>query len=398
MLVLCVISFLILLGIAGKINSKVYIVFCLVCLSLMYYCVSPTSDFDLYRHYEIYSYIRDINVHDIFKKLNASSYVALLFNIYVESSPAYILYVFFLSRIGGSHLLILITNILVYGIVFYIIYDIGKKNGISDKKINLAIVFMLIAINYLDISGIRNILAISVILLGLYWDLILKKNRIMCIALYVIACLLHMSVIILVFLRLILLIKNKLVRRVSIVSVIFSIWIAVIIQKSGFNINGLGFIGNIINQVLVKLVDFVSGNGSSLLLDSMTTRFYILNLVARIGSVCICGIFYIGIYKKKTKNENILEYIDYLLLVYAFFVSSLIQYDLIIRTSMMVVLLMAPLLPISFSQVIVKVGNFKIVIKKKYKYWGAIVILGLICVLGIYYSISYRALDGLFSL
>ena len=246
MLVFFVIFVLATLGVIfAKSDSRWYIVLCSVTLATLYLFFEPLEEFDLYRHYEIFSYVEGLEWAELFE-LNEeynTSFVALLYNIYLESSPAYIVFLFGLSRFGGAKLLIFVTTLLVYGIPMYIVYSAGKKNGTDNVSINASIIFLLFMINYLDVSGIRNMLAVSIVLLAVYWELVLKKKRILSFFLYVIGILIHNSVCILLLLRLLVLIKNKIWKTLAFLGVVAIIPVALLLHNEGVDFSRLGYVG-----------------------------------------------------------------------------------------------------------------------------------------------------------
>ena len=145
MIVLILIAFLAFLGVlSSKNDSKYYIFVVVLSLATLYAFFQPTKGFDLYRHYEIFDYVKSINIKSLFNENGDYniSYSALLYNIYLDGSPAYILYVFLLSRIGGEWMLIFTTTALVYGIPMYICYTVGKKYDLSYLAINSSIIFL----------------------------------------------------------------------------------------------------------------------------------------------------------------------------------------------------------------------------------------------------------------
>lgn len=402
MAALLLIAFLVFCGVVSvKYDSKYFIFITILALSGLYVFLEPTINFDLFRHYEIYDYVSKCSWREIFN-INRDynmSYSALLYNIYTETSPIYIMYIFILSRVAGKKLLIFVTTMIVYGIPMSIIYSIGKKFKLSNLNINISVIFLLLCINYLDVSGIRNILAISIVLLGLFWDLFERKKRILACALYVIGVLLHNSVIILVMLRMILLIKNKFWRRFSIILVIGAIPISVIAYKSGVYITGNGFVSNLFNSILEKLYNFVIGNGGSTYIRSLGFGTIVFNYVSRgigiVAAFLICD-------KKGLNNKNsfcheitlkIENYRYFLTLLFVFSLSCLVQYDMFVRINMFIIIVSAPLLPFGFS----KFQTCRLGVLKRNNLIRGLFVYGfMITDLLIYYLISYRALDGLY--
>lgn len=162
----------------------------LILVAAGYFFYTPPSQDDLYRHYlmldEIHEY--GINFFDTT-------------NHYWDENPVYVIFLAFVSIFQANPFLPFFTGIIYYLVSLYGIYLSSLKDGIHQREI-LGSILLLISTNYISISGIRNILGAGIFLIGIYFDLIQKKK--IGYFYYVIASLIHSSMFIYLFIRILL--------------------------------------------------------------------------------------------------------------------------------------------------------------------------------------------------
>lgn len=162
----------------------------LILVAAGYFFYTPPSQDDLYRHYlmldEIHEY--GINFFDTT-------------NHYWDENPVYVMFLAFVSIFQANPFLPFFTGIIYYLVSLYGIYLSSLKDGIYQREI-LGSILLLISTNYISISGIRNILGAGIFLIGIYFDLIQKKK--IGYFYYVIASLIHSSMFIYLFIRILL--------------------------------------------------------------------------------------------------------------------------------------------------------------------------------------------------
>lgn len=389
MIIAIILIFLVFIGlVTQKYDSKLYIIFCLCCLAGTYLLVNPTSDFDLYRHYEIYDIVQSLELKEVFQERNYlnNTFTGLLFNQYVTGSPVYIFFVFLCSRIAGHKLLIIVTTILVYGIPMYVIYSVGRDKKYSNGIINLSVIFLILSINYLDVSGIRNLLAVSIVCGAAFLDLVKKEKKYLAICGYICALMIHNSVAIVILFRLILLVKSNLIQRICVFITLFSVILLVEFKEQGFYVDNMGYIGDFINNGINRLYNYVVGGGSSV--SIVSSNFLWLNLVARIASMVSIAIIF---FRTKNMGEKFEQYDKFLLLIGAFVMSATVQYDLFVRMQFFLVVFVTPKLPSYFE---LSTGNKISSIKCKSAFSTLSLCLLIVLENVLFWLISYRALDS----
>ena len=127
-----------------------------------------------------------------------------------SNTPASMLYFRIIGTTGIAGLLAGVTALIVFSNIFYIIYDYAKKTGASTRAVAFSIfITMSTGIYMQTISGIRNMLAFSILARCFYEETINKKSIIKNIVWYILACLIHPAAIAAVAIRLIVLIWDR---------------------------------------------------------------------------------------------------------------------------------------------------------------------------------------------
>ena len=109
-------------------------------------------------------------------------------------TPIAILYYYLFGKIGINGLLPCITSIIVYSNLFYIIYDYSKNNNIDKKAIATSIFFIMSCGFFMEvISGIRTMLAFSILARCFYNEMYNNKKFIGNIMYYIISIFIHSS-------------------------------------------------------------------------------------------------------------------------------------------------------------------------------------------------------------
>ena len=107
-------------------------------------------------------------------------------------TPAYLVYVRLIGKIGIKELLPAITAFIYYINVFYVLKKSVIKYNVSNKRAALALLFFMSFGQYVQvISGIRSMLAFSIVVRCIYEEVIEGKKILFNIWKYIIAFLLH---------------------------------------------------------------------------------------------------------------------------------------------------------------------------------------------------------------
>ena len=203
-------------------HKKLYMIFLAISASILMFYFTPDSTKDLYRYYIMMGKLSNLTISD--------------FLIYLSSrtEPLSNIYFYIFSKIGNYNYIMIMTTLLSYGLIFYVLFDHQKKVKLYNQDFNIIVICMF-AIFYLvdDISGIRFCIGRILFFLALYLDLYKNKKSFLTLILYLITPLIHSSCIILVFIRLMmLLLKNKFNLKTLICMVLLSISPQIIIKMA----------------------------------------------------------------------------------------------------------------------------------------------------------------------
>lgn len=203
---------------------KVILLFYLIALCVFAFNYKPYITADLYRLREYMEYWVNRSWRD------AISYALK------SDRPAWVLYSWILSRLGNENWLQTITCLWTFDNVFYIIgSEIERNNIIFDRAIGLFYIMSIGAFYLQTISGIRSMLAISIVAYCVYAELIKQHSIIIHIPLYLFSSLLHPVGMVLVLSRLIfILFQEKSIRRripLSILAILLILFVVAFLQR-----------------------------------------------------------------------------------------------------------------------------------------------------------------------
>lgn len=229
---------------------KPYIIITAFALPALYFGFEPPNfeTYDLGRYYIILEEMRKMGVQDILDG-NLPFYITTFIG---DTNYVALLYFWVISKFGINELLPYITGVIVYYICFRLAYEVSQKYMLTNVKFGIIISYILFLINYGEISGVRNILAFSIIACVLYLDLIKNTNTIFCLMVYAILIYLHTSVAIIFVLRLLLLLRRFFTFKVIVLCCLMSHFFIGIIQKLLMNFNTF----SVINAVLIKIMGY----------------------------------------------------------------------------------------------------------------------------------------------
>lgn len=151
-----------------------------VLLGIMAFFYKPAETADLYRIYDAMEYFASMP-WEIFNKELLSS-----------ATPAYLMYIRIIGKIGIKELLPAITAYIYYANIFYVLKKSSFKYGVSNKAVSLAVLFLMSFGQFVQvISGIRSMLAFSIVVRCMYEEILENKRIIFNLWKYIIAFLLH---------------------------------------------------------------------------------------------------------------------------------------------------------------------------------------------------------------
>ena len=169
-----------------------------VILAILAFLYIPYQTADLYRHFMTFDKYATTSFIDIFNGMNNSTV------------PFAKLYIFLFSKIGIKGLLPAVTSFIFHACVFHIIYVSAEKYNYSMKTVALMLLLFMEMGKFLEvISGIRCLLAFSVICYCIFEELFNNKSFYKHILLYAIACFFHSAAVALTIIRLFFLLFQK---------------------------------------------------------------------------------------------------------------------------------------------------------------------------------------------
>jgi hypothetical protein len=186
--------------------------FTVILMMVFAFFVKPTQGMDLYTHYHILDVMRG----------NGLQYTVARYPWLFSTLPVYSGFFYIVSFLGFNQALLMITYGLIYGLQFKVLHMAVEDYKLSEHKEKVGAIMILLITNVFFCTTVRNVLAFAVMSYFLYWDLVREKKRIASFSMYVLLCLFHDSVVILLALRLLLLVVNKKIFKPLLVSVL--IW------------------------------------------------------------------------------------------------------------------------------------------------------------------------------
>lgn len=159
-----------------------------ILLSAGYFFYNPPSQDDLYRHYLMLDDIRNYGL-SFFDTSNH----------YWDENPAYVIFLACISLFQLNAFLPFFVGVIYYLSSLYGVYLFSLHKVTCYSREILAGILLLMVTNYISISGIRNVLACSIFLIGIYFDMIRGKKT--GFLLYFFAALIHSSIWIYIVLR-----------------------------------------------------------------------------------------------------------------------------------------------------------------------------------------------------
>ena len=193
------------------------LLFYTIALSIIGFLYKPTSGADL---------SRIIPIMHSYAKLDFNGIIERFFN---TSTPFAMIYYSVIGKLGIDSLLPAITTFLVYNNIFYVFRKYIKKNqDIDNKYVATTLFFIMSTGAFIEvISGIRMMLAFSILLRCVYNENYEGKSVIVNIPLYIVASLIHTSAIVLFIIRVLIYIilekKKKKYRLIKKIILIFAL-------------------------------------------------------------------------------------------------------------------------------------------------------------------------------
>lgn len=208
-----------LIALLTRVNKKTLLVLTFLFLTGIAILFEPQAGLDLYNHYQTLDVMREIGYVNSVAR----------FHFDMQNLPVYSTFFYLVSLLRYDKLLLIITYLVVYGCMFGVLSMCVEDHGWSMKSWNLGYIIIMLVTNAYAITGIRFTLAFSVIFLFLYIDLVRKRHRVLSFIAYILMCLLHDGMILIVFLRILLYSpSNRVTSKLKYLLVFWKTWLDVI--------------------------------------------------------------------------------------------------------------------------------------------------------------------------
>lgn len=200
-------------------NKKTLLVLTFLFLTGIAIWFEPETGLDLYRHYQTL---------DVMRKIGYVNSVTQ-FHFQMQNLPVYSGFFYLVSLLRYNKLLLIITYLVVYGCMFRVLTMCVTDHGWSQKSWNLGYTIIMLVTNAYSVTGIRYTLAFSVVFLFMYIDLVRKQYRIISLVVYVLMCLLHDGILLIVLLRFLLCIpSSKVTAKLKFLLIFWQVWLTAI--------------------------------------------------------------------------------------------------------------------------------------------------------------------------
>lgn len=303
-------------------NIKTLNIICCVILSILAYNLEPFRKLDIYRYYTQI----DIGMQ--------SGFTYILKHKDFAALPTAGMYVSLFVILKNKFLLPMVTCFIYY----FFISDIIIKYSKINKKNKFGLIISLIAFytisNYLGVvSGIRNPMAISLFCYFLYKDLIFNENFKKSLIIYILLCLFHPSVIVLLIIRF-LIIFDKRFDKFICISLLLWTGLKTFIISMLLNTKNNVYI-SLIKQ---KLTNYDINEANAVANVSLYTLVYLLFYIS---CLLIFIIYIIKSNNNSSNNNSKLNFDRYFKFLICFCIGSIFEYHLFVRFSRSILMLIA---------------------------------------------------------
>lgn len=228
-------------GSNNRYSVKKHLKWYLLLLCVLAFFYIPTESADLFRWREISSNWSLMSFSDFFSKKVVSSH-----------TPVAYLMIYLCQRTGVNGVLPAVCAFIFYSNAFHIFNSTLSKYKVSTRVLAVTLLFFMSSGRFLEtISGVRSMVAFSIITRCIYDEIIEKKAMWKSIGPYLLACLLHTAATPLVAIRLFaLLFEKKKTFTAKLAKIIFFVGLTGIAVFYG---------GNYIDASITKANNYISG-------------------------------------------------------------------------------------------------------------------------------------------
>ncbi len=220
-------------------RRKVYR-FTVIVMMVFAFFVKPYEGMDLYEHYIILNIMRSIGLQ----------HTVAMYPWLFSTLPVYAGVFYAVSLLGFNQVLLMIAYGLIYGLQFKVLQMVAKDYELADHQERIGAVLILLITNAFFCTTVRNVLAFAIMSYFLYWDLGRGEKRIVSFIVYVLLCLFHNSVVVLLAMRILLLVFNKTLFKPLLLSILM--WAHILsFVESRLRLNSILYLQNIAEKIRV---------------------------------------------------------------------------------------------------------------------------------------------------
>ena len=238
-------------------------------LGILAYVYDPINENDLTRYMDFASQSNSMDFEEalmIFNSLYPQDY----------GVPIYVFIQWVLGQLNLEHMLPMISVMVVYGVSFYITSDLSKKFN-KEYLLPYIIVLQMCLLPFLSIAGnIRNICAFSLVILAVYFDIVLRKRKLITLCLYIMPLLIHSSALVLIFARLLICVKRQ-IRLLMVAIVVFLPQLVQMLYNLRNTLTVFGTVGEITNLFILKINLYLNDDKSMWAQAVANSNFQIVN-------------------------------------------------------------------------------------------------------------------------
>ena len=315
-----VLCFVCLLISVEKYNYKKVLFVYILALAIMAFYHVPDETADIYR---IYNWMGSD-----FKYLN---FAGILERYSDSSTFLATLYYWLFSKTGEFRLLPATTVAIVYSCIFYIIAKTADIYDIKRKYIVISLIFIMSTDSFMSAaSGIRSMLACSLVGFCFFRECVEKKFRLFHILLYLIAALVHNFAVIIIIIRLLIPLFNKnkrLLKKMLYLGIVIIFGIGISQNASGLiedvfnkadsyiNDGKYVYLWGYVTAALIAFIIFISmirkNNKVSVNLKELS-QIKIITLVFLTIAISLCTVF--SIFTRLNTHIAPIVYLPYLMI------------------------------------------------------------------------------------
>lgn len=281
--------------------------FLVLSLGLLAYAYNPYIEDDLVRYFNRAIEYGSISLDRVF--FDASGV-----NEYDVLTCVYTIWSWCVGQVGAVHLLPMVSIMTVYGVAFYITSDLAKRFQ-GEKFIPFIVLFQLCMLPLPSlISNVRNVWAFSLVILITYLHTVRHMRGPIVYLLYLVPGFIHSSAFLLIVLRIICKLGNKIIIPFA----IFSVALPQVIDflyglRSLFS--SLGNIGTFINLNILRLYWYIHDTGDTAWAQQVANSSYqYFNRILMVSFAIFISLIII-FWTKKNVDSWYKEFLNFMLLI-----------------------------------------------------------------------------------